>query len=502
MDRWAPELLRLRRVVEERLGLAFEEHRLDVLAVALRARERATRAGSPSAYVDLLSDSRAEQAALAELVTIPETYFFRNPDQLAALSSHVLPRFERARPAPRPLRVLSAGCASGEEPYTVAMILDREHPALAPRADILGVDVSEAQLALARAGRYTAWSLRETPAGYRQAYFTEKGDRLELSDRIRARVGFEQRNLVEENEDLLGAMSWDVILCRNVTIYFPPEQTRALVARFARALSPDGFLFLGHTETLRGVSSAFHLHHRNGAFYYQRREGAPAAPQTERERPPPRLQPADAGWAQAISESSERVERLAGRGEARTGPADGQSAKLVHPAPARTEVSEALELFRQERFEAAADAVGNIPRAIREGPEIALLEAIIRLNRGDVPGAVERCERMLEQDDLDAGAHFALGMCRESQERLGDARGEYETAAYLSPAFGLALLRLGIVSRRLGDREGARHAVEHARALLPREAASRILLFGGNFGREGLMGVCAAELAALGGEGQ
>jgi len=526
VDSGAAELLRLRRIVEERLGLVFEEHRLDILDVALRARERATGAGSASAYVELLSHSRAEQAALADLVTIPETHFFRNRDQFAALESHVLPHLERAHPAR--LRILSAGCASGEEPYTVAMILDRKLPALAARADILGVDLSEAQLALARAGRYAGWSLRETPPEYRQAYFTAKRDRLELSGKIRARASFERRNLAEANEDLLAAESWDVVFCRNVTIYFSAEQTRALIARLARALSPGGFLFLGHTETLRGVSSAFHLQHRSGAFYYQRRDGAAAAPQSERERraprEPPRAQPMDTRWFQAIGESSSRVERLGERGKAdaetagastgsaRTEAAPGTPFPAVHPERSEAEskgqsakpmdAAEALELFRQERFEAAADAMEGIPRAVRERPEIALLEAIIRLNRGDVPGALERCERALERDELDAGAHFALGLCRESQGRLEDARGEYETAAYLEPAFGIALLRLGIVARRLGDRDGARRAVEHARALLPREAASRLLLFGGNFGREALMGVCAAELAALGGGGR
>ena len=482
-----PEVERFRAIVEERLGLVFDEHRRDDLASALSARLR-ERGMAAAEYLQGAAADRGELMAVAELLTVGETHFFRYPGQFAALEEQVLSYLAERRGNAR-LRILSAGCASGDEAYTVAMVAHRRHPALAARMEILGVDASAAQIARARTARYAAWSLRETPRSYVESFFRKERDEYLLDEQIRRGVEFQVRNLVEPNPDLFARGRFDVIFCRNVTIYFSPDVTQRLVQKFATALEPDGFLFLGHTETLRGVSHDFHLHQLGGAFYYQRRSGAPPPrPRPPERRPEPPLPQPDSGWADQIHASVGRVSSIWARRP------DGRPT----PPPAAS-ASDLLELVRRERFGEAAAALEGLDAGARGQPQIQLLEAVVRANRGDLAGAERACRAVLEEDELDSGAHFVLGLCREATEDLPAARDEYRTAAYLDPEFGIALLRLGVVSRRLGEADEARRAVENARVLIRREDDARVLLFGGGFSREALLGLCGSELGTLGG---
>jgi chemotaxis protein methyltransferase CheR len=157
------------------------------------------------------------------------------------------------------LRLLSAGCASGEEAYSLAILLKRQGRAQALDFEIQGLDLNPEGLTKARCARYSPWSLRETPVEVRERWFQKHGRDYQLDDSIRSAVRFDQHNLILSSPTLLPARSFDIIFCRNVLMYFTSEHASAIVAQLARALAPGGFLFLGHAETLRGLSSAFHL---------------------------------------------------------------------------------------------------------------------------------------------------------------------------------------------------------------------------------------------------
>ncbi len=264
-----------RVVVTQRLGLAFDDGKLEFLSDTLRQRMDSAGCARFAAYVQLLQSVAAveEMRAVARVLTVNETYFFRNPDHFRAFGELVIAQRMRAQSDRRALRILSAGCASGDEAYTLAILLRDRHPELAGwDVSIHGIDISSAMIEKAERGRYSTWSLRQTPADLQQKYFRADGRDFVLDERVRQAVSFAEQNLIEDNPKFWRPDTFDVIFCRNVTMYFTPEVMRAVIARMAAALCPGGFLFLGHAETLRGISQEFHLRHTHDTFYYQLRE--------------------------------------------------------------------------------------------------------------------------------------------------------------------------------------------------------------------------------------
>lgn len=208
------------------------------------------------------------RSALIEALTIHETRFFRIPAQFAALAT-LLPQLaarRRRSPLERPqLRLWAAACSTGEEPYSLAMALcamgDRSFG-----AEILGTDLSRAVLHRARRGRYATDRLENLPAGYRSAYFAEHADAVEVRPEVRAMVRFEPHNLRAP----CPAGVWDLILCRNVMIYFDNAFRAELLERLFGALAPGGYLFVGEAETLHLVPHRFRTVELGTALAYQR----------------------------------------------------------------------------------------------------------------------------------------------------------------------------------------------------------------------------------------
>lgn len=497
------EVERFRTAVTERLGLQFDDGKLDYLADVLRQCVAKSRADGIASYLVRLADGvkSEEVRALAQELTVPETYFFRNPDHFRAVAEVVLPDRGRAN-AGRPLRILSAGCASGEEAYSLAIVV-HEHlidPARGA-AEIVAVDINPAVIAKARRAHYSAWSFRETSAELRARYFERNGLDFVLDPRVRSMVAFEERNLIEDDAAFWRPETFDVVFCRNVIMYFSPEVMRNVIARVARALVPGGFLFLGHAETLRGISQDFHLRHTHETFYYQRRE----TPEI-RSLPTPRNVPVPAGWlgepaaelpelgdswVDAIQRAGERIATLARSTGRRPAAA---SAPPSPAAAARWDLGVPVELLRRERFADAMTTLGALPPESKEDPDVQLLRAVLLTNAGDLGAARDVCEQLLERDGLNAGAHYLMALCLEHAGDLEAAVEHDRVAVYLDAAFAMPHLHLGLAARRAGHVEVARRALGQALTLLTREDSSRVLLFGGGFSREALVELCRAEL--------
>ena len=264
-------LLRFAELIDGRLGLHFDGSSPKELTAILRARARNLRCASVDAYLrrfEAPGSMHDELRALATMLTIGETYFFRSPEQFTVFSEVALPCLTRTEPG-RNIRILSAGCATGEEAYSFAITL-RELGASAPaQVSILGVDLSAESIAVARRARYSARAMRATPPGYLGKYFRRDREQYLLDQGLRAMVQFEERNLAIEDHRFWRPDSFDVIFCRNVTMYLSARALGEVIARFARVLAPDGFLFLSYTEPLRGISQAFQVEHSHGAFYYK-----------------------------------------------------------------------------------------------------------------------------------------------------------------------------------------------------------------------------------------
>jgi chemotaxis protein methyltransferase CheR len=292
-------------------------------------------------------------------------------------------------------------------------------------------------------------------------------------------------------------------------MYFGPEATQRVVARLASSLAPGGYLFLGHAETLRGVSTAFHLCHTHDTFYYQlREEGAGEARPAAVAPAGATLPPVDAApeaaaevdWVAAIREASERIARLTGAAEPPPPPAAAVApAVAAPPAPRRLGTAGVLDLVRQERFGDALAALGPPPAVGEEDRDALLLRAVVLASSGDPVLAERVCDRILATDELSAEAHYVKALCREHAADRAGAADHDQYALYLDPTFAMPRLHLGLMAKRAGDVEGARRELSRALALLAGEVASRILLLGGGFGRDALLALCRAELRACGG---
>jgi chemotaxis protein methyltransferase CheR len=487
-----PEIERFRELIARRFGLQFEDSKRGFLGEVL-ARRRAALKLDGGAYLRRLETQPAadELAALARELVVTETYFFRNRDQFRALVELVLP--ERMAAHAGPLRFLSAGCATGEEAYSLAIAIREAIADPGRQFSVRAVDVNPAALKLAARARYSEWAFRETPPELRARWFRAEGREFALIEAAREPVTFEAGNLAEPDPGLWPPQAYDAVFCRNVIMYFAPEQARALLARIARSLAPGGFLFLGHAETPRGLSDDFLLRHSHDTFYYQRADGIglPVLPSATSNRPAAIAAWSDDSWADVIVAASARVEALA---------VSHEPALALAPPSAGWDRVLALDLLRRERFGEALDLVRNVAAHWTQDPDRLLLEGVLLAHGGRLAAAEETCRRLLAIDDLNAGAHYVLALCRE---HAGDGDGAVDhdrMAAYLDPAFAMPRLHLGLLARRAGDGEAARHELRQALLLLKREAEARLVLFGGGFTREALIALAGAELRQSGGE--
>jgi chemotaxis protein methyltransferase CheR len=490
-----PDAERFRDAIMQHIGLQFADSKLAFLDAVLH--RRLSRLSCPAAsYLERLelAPRQTELAALARELTVGETYFFRHNDQFRALAEAALPQRLRAREASKTLRLLSAGCASGEEPYSLAIVIRETISDPAWSVDIQAIDLNPAALEKAARGRYSPWALREAPPQIRQRWFRTESRELVLDETVRDAVQFCEGNLAGDDPGLWRPVSYDVIFCRNVLMYFAPEQMRAAIARIAVALAPGGYLFLGHAETLRGISDEFHLCHTHETFYYQRKEHgfAPVALPIPRRVAAPAAVPLPLAiaWVDTIRQASERVTALT-------------AAKTpVDPAPdARRawQLAPVFEFLRHERFGEALDYVRSGPPESENDPDVLLVKAVLLAQGGQCAAAEVASQRLLLRDEFNAGAHYVLALCRELAGERHRAIEHNRVASHLDPAFAMPRLHCGLMARQAGDRDTARRELAQALLLLKREDVSRLLLFGGGFTRDALIALCQSAVNECGG---
>jgi chemotaxis protein methyltransferase CheR len=281
----AAVLDRLTTLVARACGIHVRASTRWLLGARVEARMAAQGARDARAYLDLVEGpgGDAELGALVEAIRVGETRFFRHGAQLQALRRVVIPELgARASASGRAVRAWSAGCSTGEEPYTLAMLLDDAMPrARGLQVSVLATDISEAALAIAQAGRYEADAVSPVPEDLRARYFEHDGDGFRVSPSLRALVRFERRNLVDPGYP----RGFDLILCRNVLIYFGPGGRDEVVRRLAASLAPGGFLFLGYSETLHAFDDQFEAISTEEGILYRSRSSAAPLPVTPTPRP-------------------------------------------------------------------------------------------------------------------------------------------------------------------------------------------------------------------------
>lgn len=240
----------IRELVHSVCGINLHTGKEVLVRTRLARRIHALGLSGYAEYVRYLRQDRSgeEVAHMVDVLTTNKTSFFREPQHFDFMRRHVMPRWVEAR---RPIRIWSAGCSSGEEPYTISMVLHEAIPDLAQRdLKILATDISERVLERARQGEYTAEVLAQLPTGLERRYFTREGNGGRVTGALRAPIRFARLNLMER-WPMRGR--FDLIFCRNVMIYFDAATQQRLVQRFEEILKPGGYLFVGHSESLTAL---------------------------------------------------------------------------------------------------------------------------------------------------------------------------------------------------------------------------------------------------------
>ena len=273
-----PELLRIRDLIYQVAGIFHPDNKLRLLNDRCGRRMKERDVKTLREYLQCLTippSRQAELVALLNEITIGETCFFRNLPQLDALRQIVIPNMleVKAKLPYRRFRVWSAGCSTGEEPYTLGMMLleDANTRLKDWTTEILATDLNERSLVHAKTALYGSYSTRNLSAYYRQKYFSAVGEQLQVQPAVRASTVFNRLNLGDDAR-MTFMKGMDVIFCCNVLIYFDLASKRRVIQHFYNNLLPHGYLFLGHSESLYGVSDDFRLVHLPGTTAYVKAE--------------------------------------------------------------------------------------------------------------------------------------------------------------------------------------------------------------------------------------
>ncbi len=249
------EFTLFRSLIYEVAGIHLNESKRALLAARLARRLRQLGLGTLSAYYDLVErEGEAELTHLLDAITTNETHFFREPRQFEAIESAVIPAWLAEPGRPQTVRVWSAGCSTGEEPYSIAMLLHERLVSRGWRAEIVATDLSTRVLAEAEEGEWSIERAPEIPELYLRRYMLRgtgsKTGRMAASDEIRSMIAFRRLNLNDAQWGVEG--TFDLIFCRNVLIYFDAESKQRVISRLFSHLAPEGLLLLGHSESLCG----------------------------------------------------------------------------------------------------------------------------------------------------------------------------------------------------------------------------------------------------------
>ena len=264
----------IRDIIYSHCGLFFDSDTKYLLEKRLSRRLQLYQLQTFKDYHYFLKYDRKKDQELSDLMdvlTTNETYFFREAFQLKALTDEILPEVKAAKEkkGDKTLRIWSAGCSTGEEPYTIAMLIMEMGSFHGWRVEVVGTDISNRVLQHSRKAVYGKSSFRTTEDRYVRRFFQEQEDGFRVNDEVRELVTISHLNLFDQNRlALLGKM--DVIFCRNVIIYFDQTAKKKVVDTFYRMLLGEGYLLLGHSESLMNISTAFTLRHLKNDMVYQK----------------------------------------------------------------------------------------------------------------------------------------------------------------------------------------------------------------------------------------
>jgi chemotaxis protein methyltransferase CheR len=440
----------LREAIERTSGIVLGAGKLSHLDSVVRERMHAVGDRVVADYLVRATAGAphdAERKALVTALLVGETSFFRTPALYDVLRRKLMGGIAGDGRA-LPMRIWSAGCATGEEPYSLAITALQAFEGRHEPVRILATDLHPGFLEVAREGIYPDFALRDAPEQIVRKYFRELPDgRFRVTDEVRRLVTFEQRNLAEMPTQAAAAERYSLILCRNVMIYFRSETTRKVVARFHDRLDEGGLFFLGHSETLWGISEAFRLEECDGVFFYRKRD------------------PADPSPSHASAGSRSR-----GRAVAQAAAASGGARRSapIPPPVAASGLPPVAASRPPSRETAPPHAPPDAPPPA--APNAAALDAVRRaeklMDADRVAEAEAACREALTADPGCVEAEYLLAVLLRREGRCDEARIHAARALVAEPRFVLAALEMAECLAIRGRRDDAREQWRSVAAML------------------------------------
>ncbi len=503
---------KLKRYIAERCGLYFKDHEMKNLAEAVAERMKARGIDSFPAYYQDLTGSREgerEFRELLNLLTVQHTYFFRNEPQFRVLREKILTdlvnekrkaALQSGREKPV-LRIWSAGCATGEEPYSIAILVKELIPDLSQwRIEILATDISDKALERARKGSYRKSSLRLVPESLKEKYFEEKsvnrngGSKAYYSSHsdagkvnkvyavnndIKKLVQFGYFNLMDKNYPA----GFDVIFCRNVFIYFNLENVIDVVARFSTSLRDDGYFFIGYSESLQFIAERFRLQQWQEAVFYRKKEWLPApAPERPQVLPPSRRDKA----LQEVSQTElEAVQR------------DAAGEKKFTAQQIKKLLGQIIKQIYLKHYDLAVSYIREAQKKDEKIIDLYCLAAEVFMNQGKPGPAEDELAAALKINKLFPPAHFLLGTLCQGKGSLEEAKTSFKRAIYLDKNFIMAHFNLAQVLKNEGLVAEAVRAYRNTARLLLDRPLEDVIAYSGGFNAAALAGVCRSNIERL-----
>lgn len=410
------ELTRFKELIRTRCGLRLDGLGEDTLIAAIEKRRAATGANGAAAYFALAAEREDEFQEFVALMTINETYFFREPEQIALLTDTLLPRLLTAH-VPLPLRILSAGCSTGEEPYSIAIAaLEHYGEGASHLVEIVGGDIDRYALIKARAAQYSKFSFRGVSDSLRDRYFDPiAGSRYALSPRVAAMVRFTPLNLLTGpfSADL---SAFDVIFFRNVSIYFDEQERRTIQRHLFEAMAPHGVLIIGATETIANDFGIFRQEEIDGRFYFAKGAASPSH--------------------QRFAPGGERPSRAGPKRTAVQPPSRIPAPPAVKPEPtiemetAADVAARMREWIRDKRYAEAQEILAIWNAKPTRDARLLALDGYIHMMNRDFAGAERRACEAMAVDEWSNDAIVLRGLAAKWQGRSDDAVGMFQRGIY------------------------------------------------------------------------
>lgn len=483
--------LKFKNIINERCGLYFRDHDLKDLEKAISLRMNALSIDSAVSYYNLLLFSgrkEEEFRELLDLLTVNHTYFFRNQPQFKALKEVILPEIinrKLSQVTEKPvLRIWSAGCSTGEEPYTIAMIIAEVIPDLKEwDIQILATDASTKALDEAVKGVYGVNSMRLTPEIYRHRYFkieqSKNSEKFKINDDLKQMVKFGYFNLMDQEYP----GDYDIVFCRNVVIYFETETTIKVMQKIYESLNDQGYLFIGYSESLQFIADRFKMQDWQEAIYYRKYFAGEVAPKLATEELPEKIE-----FDQIIAQlSCSEVKADAQAGLPKEMPAGKIQEILV----------EIVKCMHLKKYSEALVLINEAVVLDKHNTEPYYLAAEIFMNQNKFAEAKHWLSLTVALNPLFPAAHYLFGCICIEEEKFEEAKESLKKALYLDKDFPLAHFYLGNIYKRQESVDSAIREYRNTLKGLLKNKLNDIIAYSGGFSVATLVSACRDNLERL-----